>query len=49
MCIIKYIKKLLKCDCVSLSEFESNNDKVSSALKDLDDRIGAAEIKLKNL
>ena len=49
MCIIKYIKKLLKCDCVSLSEFESNNDKVSAALTELDNRIGAAEIKLKDL
>ena len=49
MCIIKYIKKLLKCDYVSVSEFESNKDKVSAALKDLNDRIGAAEIKLKGL
>jgi len=49
MCIIKYIKKLLKCDCVSVSEFESNKDKISAALKDLNDRIGAAEIKLKSL
>ncbi len=49
MCIIKYIKKLLKCDCISVSEFKSNNDKVSAALKDLNNRIGAAEIKLKDL
>ena len=49
MCIIKYIKKLLKCDYVSVSEFESNKDNVSAALKSLNDRIGAAEIKLKEL
>ena len=49
MCILKFIKGLLKCDCLSVSEFESHNETVSAALNDLNDRLGAAETKLKNI
>ncbi len=51
MCVINFIKKLFKCncDCVSVSEFESHNETISAALNDLNDRLGAAEIKLKNI
>lgn len=49
MCIIKFIKGLFKCDCVSVSEFESHNETVSAALNDLDMRIGAAETKLRDI
>ena len=47
MCIIKFIKRLFGCDCVSLSEFESHDEIVSAALNDLNDRLGVAETKLK--
>lgn len=49
MCIIKFIKRLFGCDCVSASEFESHNETVSAALNDLNDRLGVAETKLKNI
>jgi len=49
MCILKFIKRLFGCDCVSVYEFESHNETVSAALNDLNDRLGVAETKLKNI
>jgi hypothetical protein len=47
MCIIKFIKKLFKCDCVSVLEFEKGNNTISAALNDLNSRLIEVENKIK--